>query len=521
MAKKFTKPESDPLLNPVDYFNLFGSFVSIFDGLKDFNVKSETEICGMLIIGDTETDQNKPTFKLNTKNNLVEVIRLNRFNIEPGSTISKFMLLTAARFNRDISGAWSYVLFTLMKCEIPYIRVGTDYFKIIKKQNRYKAINIILKSWDKSEINQDHGKQLVHFIPKFDDFTIEPNNIDYTPVVNNCYNLYAHFPHQKSMEDVYHENIPVTIGLIRHIFGEQWELGLKYMKLLYEHPKQILPVLVLVSTERETGKTTFLNYLQMLFGENSTLINPHDLMSSFNDGYATKNIIMIDETVIDKANTIEKLKSIATAKTISVSQKFVSHYSVPFFGKVIICTNKETDFMRIDEEEIRFWVRKIKPIDGPKNTRIEEDLFDEIPKFLKYLSMMPEIDFSKSRMVFTMDEIKTTSLISVKEESKSWLRKELEILIEDWFNNNPTRSEVEATAKDIKEFWFDRNNNVQIGYIRKVLKEEMKIPYSNGVKRYKSFDENVLTTKVGQAFKFVNNQHVESFSFEEVGDNPF
>ena len=95
------------------------------------------------------------------------------------------------------------------------------------------------------------------------------------------------------------------------------------MKLLYEHPCQILPVLSLVSTERETGKTTFLNYIQMLFGENSTLINPSDLTSSFNDAYATKNIIMIDETVIEKQNVVEKLKSLATAKTISVSQKFL------------------------------------------------------------------------------------------------------------------------------------------------------------------------------------------------------
>jgi hypothetical protein len=34
--------------------------------------------------------------------------------------------------------------------------------------------------------------------------------------------------------------------------------------------------------------------------------------------------------------------------------------------------------MRIDEEEIRFWVRKIKPINGKKNTNIETDLFNEL-----------------------------------------------------------------------------------------------------------------------------------------------
>jgi hypothetical protein len=230
---------------------------------------------------------------------------------------------------------------------------------------------------------------------------------------------------------------------------------------------------------------------------------------------------MIDETVIDKAHTIEKLKSIATAKTMSVSQKFVSHYSVPFFGKVIICTNKETDFMRIDEEEIRFWVRKINTIDGKKNTNIESDLFDEIPKFLKYLQMMPDIDFSRSRMVFTMDEIKTISLESVKEESKSWLRKDLEMLIEDYFCNNPGVKSIEMTAKDIRDTWFVRNNQVNLGYIRKVLKDEMKINLSKEPKRYKSINDNALGSKIGRVYEFVNNQAVDGNSFISDETDPF
>jgi hypothetical protein len=299
------------------------------------------------------------------------------------------------------------------------------------------------------------------------------------------------------------------MGLINHIFGDQWQLGLRYMKLLYQYPQQIAPVLALVSTERETGKTTFLNWIQMLFGENSTLINPGDLTSNFNDAYATKNIIMIDETTIDKVHAIEKLKSLATAKTISVSQKFVSHYSVPFFGKVILCTNKESDFMRIDEEEIRFWVRKIKPITGKKNTNIESDLQKEIPKFLKFLLQQAEIDFSKSRMVFTKEEIMTESLELVKEESKSGLRKEIEYLFIDFFDNNNAINFVEVTPKDIKERWFSNNNQISISYIRKVLKEEMKMQ-SLDTKRYKGFpDSNGLTSdKVGLPFVFTNPHRV-------------
>jgi hypothetical protein len=178
----------------------------------------------------------------------------------------------------------------------------------------------LLKPWKKDEIKQDHGKNLLALIYKFDDFTIEPNNIDYKPVVYNCFNLYAKFAHKPINTEVTINDIPVTIGLINHIFGEQWELGLKYLKILYQYPKQIAPVLALVSTERETGKTTFLNWIQMLFGENSTLINPSDLTSNFNDAYATKNIIMIDETTIDKVHAIEKLKSLHSKNNISFTK---------------------------------------------------------------------------------------------------------------------------------------------------------------------------------------------------------
>jgi hypothetical protein len=501
---KFKKPESNPLLNPVDYFNFFGTFEQIFEGDKKCISFSNNEATYQ-----SESTTKTPTFILN-KDNLVEVKKSNPYDLATGQNLSKFMLLTAIKFKGDYFQAMSYVSFNLMENEIPYIRVGSDYFKVIKKDDRYSGTNIILKSWKKDEIKEDHTKNILCKIYKFDDFTIIPNNVTFIPSKNNCYNLYAKFPHTKFNDIVHINDINVTIGLLNHVFGEQVNLGLKYMKLLYENPCQILPVLSLVSTERETGKTTFLNYIQMLFGENSTLINPSDLMSSFNDSYATKNIIMIDETVIEKQHIVEKLKSLATAKTISVSQKFVQHYSVPFFGKIIVCTNKETDFMRIDDEEIRFWIRKINPIIGKKNTNIENDLFNEIPKFLKYLEQLPEIDLSNSRMVFTQDEIKTDSLELIKKESKNGLRKEIEMYIEDFFNNSDC-NEFEATAKDIKETWFEHDKE-KMSYILKVLKNEMKmIPQAN--KYYISFNgSNPMDKKKGTPFLFIreNTQTIEN-----------
>jgi hypothetical protein len=47
-----------------------------------------------------------------------------------------------------------------------YIRVGTDYFKIIEKKDRYNIERIELKRWTKEEIKQDHGVRLLDDIDK-------------------------------------------------------------------------------------------------------------------------------------------------------------------------------------------------------------------------------------------------------------------------------------------------------------------------------------------------------------------
>lgn len=145
--------------------------------------------------------------------------------------------------------------------------------------------------------------------------------------------------------------------------------------------------------------------------------------------------------------------------------------------------------MRIDEEEIRFWIRKIKVIDGNKNTNIETDLFNEIPRFLRYLIQQPAVDTSKSRMVFTMDEIGTQELHEVKDESKSWLRKELEIELENYFNNDAHGEDTMlATPRDVKNRWFKTNHQVTISYIRKVVKNEMKLECVEKSNRYYPFN---------------------------------
>lgn len=501
MDKKFINKKTDISINPFDWFCQFGEFEDIFKNkLDQYEFKDDYV---------WKKYAKEPIFKFD--NLTIEVINNNDFDLLNG-VYSKFQILTQIRFKNNYFDSLSFVKFNLMKIAVPYIRVGTDYYKIIHKEDRYGGISQQLKAWKKEEIKLDHNSDLIQRIDKYDDFTIIPNNIDYQQSLNGFYNLYPKFQHTP-LSGTYE----TSIKFLNHIFGEQIDLGLKYMKLLFEFPKQIMPILVLVSTERETGKTTFLNWVQMIFGQSSVMVSPTEITRDFNSLYANKNIIMIDEAVAEKGATVEKLKSIATAKTITVNQKFVSEYSIPFYGKIILCTNKETDFMKIDDDEIRFWIRKIKPIEE-KNTQIENQLFNEIPAFLDFLLNLSAIDFSKSRMVFTKDEIATDSLNSVKEESRSGLYKELEILIDDHFNNNNNLNEFTATSKDIKEKWFIHNNNFSISYIRKVLKDEMKCKILQ-MQRYVAFEDNSITKKTGTPFIFYRKNEV--IDNEEDNEIPF
>jgi hypothetical protein len=116
---------------------------------------------------------------------------------------------------------------------------------------------------------------------------------------------------------------------------------------------------------------------------------------------------------------------------------------------------------------------------------------------------MPAIDFSKSRMVFTPEEIQTKQLAVLKEESKSGLRKEIEYLLSDFFVNNPSKDIIEATPKDIKMEWFANNNLITNHYISKILRTEMKVE-GPIMKRYVPFNQEdaMLEKPVGHVFIF-------------------
>ena len=439
----------------------------------------------------------------------------NGFNLTISQPYTPFQMIQKFKYKDQFYMALSYVVYDIMGHENNYIRVGTKFYKRISKQDRFGIYRDELKVWDRSTIVDDHGRDFLSQIEKFDDFVIEPNNKEYSRIVNGNYNTYSSFSHEpKEFTD--EKQIQWTLKVLKHLFDDQYNLGIQYLKVLYDHPKQSLPILVFISTERQTGKSTFIDWVTMLFGSNTVMINPENIGSQFNGSYADKNIIMIEESHFDSKQATEKLKNLSTQKNILVNSKHTQEYSTPFYGKIIIASNNEDKFSKVDSPEIRYWVRKAPTLQGKANHNILKDMVSEIPYFLGFLNSMPDVDLLKSRMVFDAVELKTDALEKVKLESRSELHKEIEIKLDDWCTNNRETEKVMFTALDIKQKFFDKYSNISSSYITKTLKSDMELFPESKTTRYLPFQESSSLDKKKAGKPFVYKNPYFKIEFEEI-----
>lgn len=492
-------------LNPVDYFNKY----HVQYTLNLMCSKPLAEITSINSFSYTKNKADKKKKMIVVENDMFVAKLPNDLGMEVGEKYSPFRMLTEFKFKGNWQRAIWFIVYDIMNCPVPYIRVSTKYFKIINKVDRNGISRTELKVWDKMTIIDDYSKDFLSRIPSYNDFTMEPNNKDYHDIIGNNYNLYSPFEHEVAEDDEYNENgFEWTKILLNHVFGDQYELGLKYVKSLYDLPKQKLPILVLVSDERGTGKTTFMDWIELLFGDNTVIINPQDIANSFNSSYANKNIIMIEESRFESVQATEKLKNLATQKKILVNTKFVQQYSVPFHGHLIISSNDERKFSRVDNSEIRYWVRKIPTLKGKANHNILNDLRNEIPHFLYYLNSLPDIDTTQSRMVFNAEDITTEALSIVKKESLPSLHKELEILLDSHCSENRSVKELFFISKDIKDKWFKNNHKIEVNYIDKILKESMKLGRVNMCRYIPVETEGeYIKKKSGRPFIYINKYY--------------
>ncbi|MCD9853853.1 DUF5906 domain-containing protein [Epilithonimonas sp. JDS] len=373
-----------------------------------------------------------------------------------------------------------------MSEKIPYLRVGTTYYKTIEKPLISGDKISILTRWNRETIISDHGKIYVSKVPKYDGFCCIPSHLQYQQIIQGFYNVYNEIPYQPIKETPKQtslkEKIPFSLRFMEHIFAEQLELGLDYIKILLQYPTQILPILCLVSKERSTGKSTFIKWLKSIFGLNMTYIKGDSFSSQFNSDWTSMLIVAIDEVFFDKKEITERLKYLSTTDKDKKEAKGKDREEVEFFGKFILCSNNEDNFIQIDENEIRFWIIKVKSI-KIENTEFLKNLNREIPYFLRYLIQRPFHSRKQTRMWFTDSQIRTKALQRLVWKNNNKLESKIIELLYEFFESNED-CKIHCIPQDIfnmlgkmfsKQYWT-------VNDVRKILKENWKLePQSNSL----------------------------------------
>ena len=235
-----------------------------------------------------------------------------------------------------------------------------------------------------------------------------------------------------------------------------------------------------MSEERNTGKSTFLNFLKAIFKDNVTFNTNEDFRSQFNSDWAGKLLIMVDEVLLNRREDSERLKNLSTTLSYKVEAKGKDRNEIGFFAKFVLCSNNEHLPVIIDAGETRYWVRKIGRLQCD-DTDFLQKLKDEIPAFLYYLIHRELSTKKESRMWFAPKLIETEALRKIIRSN----RNRLEIEMADLLLDIMAKVEVETVSfclHDIIPLLLCSQVKAEKPQVRKVLQECWKLsPAPNGL----------------------------------------
>ena len=378
-----------------------------------------------------------------------------------------------------------------LKIEFPIYCVNGKYHE--------QDENGILRRTTKEVLIRKYSNQVVNHIHDVLGFTFEPNNFKFKQIVSNKYNTFKKFQHDpikgewKSIE-----------SFLNHIFGEHYNLGLEYFWNLYVVPKQKLPLLALVSEKKNTGKTTFLNFVKDIFGFNVVVISSQDISGNFNGVFGEGYIFQSDEHFQrnERKATGEKIKQYVTADTVRVERKGMEAQSISFYGKFILTGNDEETITNIEDENRRFWIRQIPKVDKD-NFEFGNQLKNEIPAFLYYLKEEFVPGGKRGQLYFKPIEFQTDASRKIQKNSKSEKYQEIFEAMREHFEENENTNFLHFTPSQLALFLGDKK--VESKYIRKVLKNEFKMKPQDKQR----WNDVYGISKTGTPFVFKREDFVE------------
>jgi len=367
-----------------------------------------------------------------------------------------------------------------------YLRIGTQYFRTVKRPTINGHLHEQITKWKRETIVDDYGKDFVKTIPKYKGFVTIPSHTNYKQVVDDFYNEYL--PITGELEQ---GKFDVIEQFLKHIFGNQYIKGLDYLTIIWRHPTQILPILCLVSEERKTGKTTFLNLLKLIFQGNMTFNKNEDFRSRFNSDWGNKLIIAAEEVLLNRKEDSERIKNLSTSLTNKLEVKGMDKLETDFFGKFILCSNNEDNFIIIDDNEIRYWVIKIPPL-SIEDPDISVKFDQELPAFKDFLNSRKIETLRKTRMWFTKDQIWTSALDNLIKGTRNSLEKDLIIFLSEKFEEYGLDN-LQYSLSDLLEELRRHNSRATKGQVSLVVTKKWKLQsYNSSYTLHKSIHDPYL-----------------------------
>lgn len=386
-----------------------------------------------------------------------------------------------------------------------YIRVGTTYYKIVNKPLSSGDKVSLLVQWNKETIISDHGKDFLSKIKKYTGFCCIPSHTNYQqiipPIVDENEKIYGFYNeyyelNYKPMEG----DITITIEFLKHIFKEQIDLALDFYSILYNNPTHLLPILCLVSYENNTGKTTYLNWNKAMWGKNMTVNTNDDFRSQFNWDWSNKLLIGVEEVLLEKVEDTEKIKNLSTSSTFKAEAKGKDRVEIEFFGKFLLCSNNELNFITIKPEETRFWVRKLNLFEGflvEHLNNLLPLLISEIPAFLYFIKNRAMHTQKSSRMWFDPKLLETDALRRLKYSNRSKIEKEI-ISYAKLIMDSEGLDSVCFTPLDIKTLLHSQYSKSDLSGITRILKLKWGLkpaPNSNSYTRHTLYSDGTIEAR--------------------------
>lgn len=305
-----------------------------------------------------------------------------------------------------------------------YVRIAGTYYKKCQNPEGEDVLERVRASDIMMDFSRKLGEAILAATTKCINRVLLPEHINYKEFIytssgDTYYNDYRPLKYRPQEGDWSHIK-----ELIQHIFEEQYELGLDYLQLMYMNPLQRLPILVLVSKENQTGKSTFCNFVAAMFGDNSIAITKDTLDNRFNSSWVRKIFAFCEETLISSPDLINKLKNYSTAEKVPSEAKGKDMQPSRIYIKLVLCSNDEIHPTIIDENDERHWVRKVHVINSSKtNKNFLEDCKNEIPAFMHFLQSRTLSTPGDDRLWFSHEETCTDAWKRIVAGSRTTLER--------------------------------------------------------------------------------------------------